>query len=560
MLRSLRTHVFSVVGISLALLLLPAGLIGCGILPAIPAYTSKNEPREPRPEGRDTRPRVRVERAEMEPSHGPVDKPFVGIAISGGGSRAAAFGAAVLQELDRLGFLQHVTAISSVSGGGLPAAYYALHGDSIRTDSDWEHVHDLMRTNFRTKWLWRYLRPDNLLLTATTDYDRSNVLADVLNDVLFKDATFSSLGSAGPRRPTLLINATQLGLSEARQFTFTGSNFISYVDSDLNKYSIADAVVASAAFPGVFSAVTLKNYVTGPRRATPLPQGYVHLIDGGPSDNLGVDTLLSAARAHRGTSKQSNFRCFIFAVDAYPPGADPSMTFRRDLRDSAIDYIVDTNFLDAFDALLARRRESTLRDLGFRLEVRGAADHPLSDLAWPRRTGNVRETFYAGEEALSRLVQPYDRVVAVPLGRSPEAAALENASCQVWHVAMSEVASVKYDANDIPAQAGPIGEARHPVLVFRQRVWHVTSRIQTDFNLGGPTGCEPSVLQSILRDTAHILIHEDDPSREAACKWFTSAFPGERFSCESRSAPLRHRDLPLQVLGRRPSVEISCTP
>lgn len=555
----LRTRAFSVAAALLALSGLPAGLIGCGVLPSIPAYTSKNEPRDPRPEGRDTRPRERVARAETEPSQSPADKPFVGIAISGGGSRAAAFGAAVLQELDELGFLQHATAISSVSGGGLPAAFYALHGESMRTETDWENFHALMRTNFRTKWLWRYLRPDNLLLTATTDYDRSNVLADVLNDVLFKDATFSALGAPGSRRPSLLINATQLGLSEARLFTFTGSNFISYVDSDLNKYPIADAVVASAAFPGVFSAVTLKNYVTGPRRATPVPQGYVHLIDGGPSDNLGVDTLLGAARAYRGTSKQSSFRCFIFAVDAYPPGADPSATFRRDLRDNLLDYVVDTNFLDAFDALLARRRESTLRDLGFKVEVRGAADHPLSDPAWPQRTGRVRETFYAGEELLSRLVQPYDRVLTVPLGRSPEAAALENASCQVWHIAMSEVASVKYDSQDIPNQAGPIGEARHPVLVFRQRLWQMTSRVKTDFNLVGPAKCKPSVLQSALRDTARILLREDDLSRQAACKWFTAAFANERFACDKRSAPLLHRELPLQIQGTRSSIEISCT-
>ncbi|MBL9166987.1 MAG: patatin-like phospholipase family protein [Verrucomicrobiales bacterium] len=407
--------------------------------------------------------------------------------------------------------------------------------------------------------MWRYIRPDNLILNATTDYDRSNVLADVLNDVLFKNATFSSLGSPGPRRPALLINATQLGLSEARLFTFTGSNFISYVDSDLGKYPIADAVVASAAFPGVFSAVTLKSYVTGPPRATPLPQSYVHLIDGGPSDNLGVDTLLSAARAYRGTSKQSNFQCFIFAVDAYPPGADPSMLFRRDLRASAIDYIVDTNFLDAFDALLARRRESTLRDLGFRLEVRGAADNPLGDPAWPRSTVSLRETFYAGEEGLSRLVHPYDRVLKVPLGRSPEAAAMENASCLVWHIAMSEVASVKYSPQDIPPQDGPIGEARHPVLVFRQRLWHITSRISTDFNLAGPKKCEPTVLQSALRDTARILIQEDDISRRAACSWFTAAFSGQHFSCDTQRNPLLQRDLPLQIVGRRPNVEISCT-
>src|SRR6185369_12923608 len=41
---------------------------------------------------------------------------FIGVAISGGGSRAANFSAAALLELDRLGILQHTAATSSVSG------------------------------------------------------------------------------------------------------------------------------------------------------------------------------------------------------------------------------------------------------------------------------------------------------------------------------------------------------------------------------------------------------------------------------------------------------------
>jgi len=45
------------------------------------------------------------------------DKPnFVGVAISGGGSRAANFGMAVLTELQAQGMLAHVDAISAVSG------------------------------------------------------------------------------------------------------------------------------------------------------------------------------------------------------------------------------------------------------------------------------------------------------------------------------------------------------------------------------------------------------------------------------------------------------------
>src|SRR5574341_2681559 len=56
------------------------------------------------------------------------DNLFVGIALAGGGSRAANFSAAVLYELGALGVLpQHVTALSSVSGSSITAAYYGLY-------------------------------------------------------------------------------------------------------------------------------------------------------------------------------------------------------------------------------------------------------------------------------------------------------------------------------------------------------------------------------------------------------------------------------------------------
>src|SRR5882672_8848104 len=50
---------------------------------------------------------------------------FVGIAMSGGGSRAANFSSAVLLQLDELGILPKAAAISSVSGSSLTNAYYA---------------------------------------------------------------------------------------------------------------------------------------------------------------------------------------------------------------------------------------------------------------------------------------------------------------------------------------------------------------------------------------------------------------------------------------------------
>ncbi|WP_299318407.1 patatin-like phospholipase family protein [uncultured Porphyromonas sp.] len=53
----------------------------------------------------------------------------VGVALSGGGYRAAAYHIGTLRALHRLGLLDKVDVLSSVSGGSITAAYYALHKD-----------------------------------------------------------------------------------------------------------------------------------------------------------------------------------------------------------------------------------------------------------------------------------------------------------------------------------------------------------------------------------------------------------------------------------------------
>ena len=51
----------------------------------------------------------------------------IGLALSGGGYRAAAYHIGALRALHKLGVLDKVDVISSVSGGSITAASYALH-------------------------------------------------------------------------------------------------------------------------------------------------------------------------------------------------------------------------------------------------------------------------------------------------------------------------------------------------------------------------------------------------------------------------------------------------
>jgi NTE family protein len=56
-----------------------------------------------------------------------------GLALSGGGYRAAAFHLGTLRALHRIGVLDKVDVISSVSGGSILSAFYVLHHDDYET-------------------------------------------------------------------------------------------------------------------------------------------------------------------------------------------------------------------------------------------------------------------------------------------------------------------------------------------------------------------------------------------------------------------------------------------
>src|SRR5919112_1855742 len=100
---------------------------------------------------------------------------LVGVAMSGGGSRAAYFGAAGLEELAKLqqadgqpSVLEQVSHLSSVSGGSLASSYFATHkpkagvstlrGKGTLTpeyQTFFEHYSKMMGKNYVVPLLWR---------------------------------------------------------------------------------------------------------------------------------------------------------------------------------------------------------------------------------------------------------------------------------------------------------------------------------------------------------------------------------------------------------------------
>ena len=238
-------------------------------------------------------------------------KTLVILSLSGGGSRAAYFSASIMLALenvfkqDNLNILKEVDIISSVSGGSLPAAFYVTSKDledeseKMRFNQIWdqETVTNLMSLNFRRKWLVSWFWPTNIVKFWFTAFDRSDIMAQTLADSLFDkkfygfDLKFKDINHT---RPNLVLNSTNGTIGDFSSiFTFTQEQFEQKINSDINEYKVSRAVMATASFPGAFNYMTLKDFHSDDDK-------YVHVFDGGNSDNLGLKSVEKIIEKNKG--------------------------------------------------------------------------------------------------------------------------------------------------------------------------------------------------------------------------------------------------------------------
>ena len=250
------------------------------------------------------------------------DELLLSLTFSGGGTRASALSYGVLQVLadtqvvvggNRLSLLDEVDVISSVSGGSFTSAYYGLFGDRILEDFETK----FLKRDVERELALRLIAPSNWPRLASSYFDRSDLVAEYFDEILFEGKTFSDFQL--PWLPLIAINATDIALGT--QFTFLADQFAP-ICADLSTYPVSRAVTASAAVPGPFSTIVLKNYagtcdyqlpewaakaMREDQEVTRRYQNarilssyldaekyaYIHLFDGGLSDNLGVRFFLN---------------------------------------------------------------------------------------------------------------------------------------------------------------------------------------------------------------------------------------------------------------------------
>lgn len=122
----------------------------------------------------------------------------LGLALSGGGFRAAFFHIGVLTRMADMGLLRHVEVISTVSGGSIIGALYYLRlknmleekqGSEIK-DEDYQDMMETIQNEFLLAVqcnirLRTFLNPLKNLRMCLPNYSRSDYIGELLEKFLF---------------------------------------------------------------------------------------------------------------------------------------------------------------------------------------------------------------------------------------------------------------------------------------------------------------------------------------------------------------------------------------
>ncbi|OOP55800.1 MAG: patatin [Candidatus Brocadia carolinensis] len=272
------------------------------------------------------------------------------LSFSGGGTRASAFSYGVLEELrntevtmngQKRMLLHEVDGISGVSGGSFTAAYYGLFGDRIFDDFETKFLRKNVQGGLTRRFL---IRPDNWVRLSSPFFARSDLAAEYYDKILFEKKTFQDM--AARKGPMVFINATDMVTGIRLAFHQDAFDLIC---SDLSSYPVARAVTASSAVPVVLTPITLRNYSNDCNFTLPedvervrrehdissrsfhqvsnvavyqdaVKHKYIHLVDGGVSDNLGLRAAIDRVLIAGGVwntlkyAKRENTRKVVFLV------------------------------------------------------------------------------------------------------------------------------------------------------------------------------------------------------------------------------------------------------
>jgi len=231
---------------------------------------------------------------------------MIGLALSGGGSRAMAFHLGCLRALDDLGVLPKIGVISTISGGSVVGAHYAYTPDKSFAQFEAD-IRGFLRAGFQYRIALELAKPWNLLhcvasavatgvdgfVSRSLGWEPSLVRypsrSDMFARVLTRDV-FPHLKMSSPRREGLkvVIGACELRTGTAFRFSNSVAGSWRHGSMVAPDVDVGFAVAASAAYPLFLPAFDRRWQF---RKGADETEGRVLLTDGGVYDNLGAAVL-----------------------------------------------------------------------------------------------------------------------------------------------------------------------------------------------------------------------------------------------------------------------------
>ncbi len=387
---------------------------------------------------------------------------LLGVALSGGGSRAALFGASGLEALagvrlpDGTPVLDRISHLSSVSGGSIAASYYALKkpGRGVKVQNADGTVSEPYRAffdqyraeisqDFETSLIWRQLLSFRWLNSALA----ARTLAEILIERLFGETRMQDLAArekAGDS-PGLIINTTLYNNGRRLAVTALPSEEFDYdlfrdlersirdrgrvmepaprmearwkllrpmtpieIGIDPCRTLLAGVVTASASFPPLVGPITMR---IGDEDV------YWHAGDGGLYENQGVESLLLLYLKQLQAKRAK--RALVIAFDS----SFPFSVGERRLSLRSLPFTIVTFDFSRIPSIM-EERASTYQALFFRsLQLEGVFPDSKTitvislrhtDAKWAADMSDLPPACKAEREPLKTPVEVRERIAEIP--------------------------------------------------------------------------------------------------------------------------------------------------
>lgn len=228
----------------------------------------------------------------------------IALCFSGGGYRAATFSLGTLSLLEKVGLLQNVKAISTVSGGTITGVKYAqsqLEGDDF--DTFFKEYYQWLFEDTLTRNAITHLRKTNVWRLSENKHKRRNPI----NAFAIEYNKFTNYRTLGETQENIIEEKTHLervifnatDFDNTTQFRFQnikgnqrrfGNGKVHSLYKDvINDIKLGDVIAASTAFPGGFEPIGFPNDFTP--KFPELKE--IGLMDGGIVDNQGSSVFTS---------------------------------------------------------------------------------------------------------------------------------------------------------------------------------------------------------------------------------------------------------------------------